>query len=111
MRPVLPIYSTLIYLCGKPVTGFVMLGLQRHSTRIDVTRRSLSSSPSNGVSNDERENDKDILDRTTFDQAGASLIEEEDRKRLEAMGDFDSNPTVSFVSVRTEERRFPLFAP
>lgn len=33
-------------------------------------------------------------DRTTFDQAGASLIEEQDRKRMEEMGDFDANPAV-----------------
>lgn len=32
--------------------------------------------------------------RTSFDQAGASLIEEEDIKRMETMGDFDSNPNV-----------------
>ena len=30
-------------------------------------------------------------ERTTFDQAGASLIEEEDQKRMEQMGDYDSN--------------------
>ena len=35
-----------------------------------------------------------VIRRTSFDQAGASLIEEEDRKRLEEMGDFDSNPSV-----------------
>jgi hypothetical protein len=32
--------------------------------------------------------------RATFDQAGASLIEEEDRKRMEEMGDYDSNESV-----------------
>jgi hypothetical protein len=35
------------------------------------------------------------MDRTTFDQAGKSLIEEEDRLRMEQMGDFDTNPDVS----------------
>lgn len=34
-------------------------------------------------------------ERTSFDQAGQSLMDEEDRKRLEEMGDFDSNPAVS----------------
>jgi hypothetical protein len=32
---------------------------------------------------------------TTFDQAGRSLVEEEDRLRMEQMGDFDLNPDVS----------------
>ena len=43
------------------------------------------------------EPNEDDIDRTTFDQAGASLIEEEDRKRMEEMGDFDVNPAVSHV--------------
>jgi hypothetical protein len=32
--------------------------------------------------------------RTTFDQAGKSLMDEQDNKRMEAMGDFDANPNV-----------------
>lgn len=36
----------------------------------------------------------DKVERTSFDQAGASLIEEEDQKRMEQMGDFDSNDSV-----------------
>lgn len=39
--------------------------------------------------------DDENVDRTTFDQAGRSLIEEEDMKRLQQMGDYDSNPDVS----------------
>lgn len=38
--------------------------------------------------------DDDKIERTSFDQAGASLIEEEDQKRMEQMGDFDSNDSV-----------------
>ena len=38
--------------------------------------------------------DEPQVERTTFDQAGASLIEEEDQKRLQQMGDFDSNDSV-----------------
>ena len=43
--------------------------------------------------------DFEQIERTSFDQAGASLIEEEDQKRMEQMGDFDSNDSVrrSFV--------------
>jgi hypothetical protein len=32
--------------------------------------------------------------RTTFDQAGKSLMDEQDNQRMEAMGDFDANPDV-----------------
>lgn len=32
----------------------------------------------------------DEIERTSFDDAGKSLIEQEDQKRLEQMGDFDS---------------------
>jgi hypothetical protein len=34
------------------------------------------------------------MDRATFDQAGRSLVEEEDRKRMEEQGDSDANPAV-----------------
>ena len=45
--------------------------------------------------NEPDEQDEDVLvERTSFDQAGRSLIEEEDQKRMEQMGDFDSNPNV-----------------
>lgn len=35
--------------------------------------------------------DDDLVQRTSFDQAGRSLIEQEDEKRLRQMGDFDAN--------------------
>lgn len=31
----------------------------------------------------------------SFDQAGASLVEEDDKKKLEEMGDYDENNDVS----------------
>lgn len=31
----------------------------------------------------------------SFDDAGRSLVDEEDQKRMEEMGDFDDNPSVS----------------
>jgi hypothetical protein len=37
----------------------------------------------------------DAMKRTTFDEAGKSLIDEEDSKRMDAMGDYDLNPDVS----------------
>merc|ERR1712176_727864 len=52
----------------------------------------LFSSPNNN-------NEEDIFEQQeqvkTFDQAGASLIEAEDKEKLLGMGDFDSNPEVS----------------
>ena len=44
---------------------------------------------------------EDDVKRTSFSDAGNALIDEEDDERMEAMGDFDSNPAVSF----TEKRR------
>jgi hypothetical protein len=38
-----------------------------------------------------------VPQRTTFDQAGKSLMDEQDNKRMEAMGDFDANPDVRVV--------------
>lgn len=43
------------------------------------------------------ENNEENVTRTSFGQAEASLIEEEDRKRLQEMGDFDANPAVRCV--------------
>jgi hypothetical protein len=36
------------------------------------------------------------IDRTSFDDAGRSLLDEQDTKRMNEMGDFDVNPNVSF---------------
>jgi hypothetical protein len=58
------------------------------TTSASTTRLQLSTN------NPEVEDDA-AVDRTTFDQAGASLIEEDDQKRMEQMGDFDLNPSVS----------------
>jgi hypothetical protein len=35
-----------------------------------------------------------VSDQTTFDDAGRSLMDEQDMKRMQAMGDFDVNPNV-----------------
>ena len=40
----------------------------------------------------ERQDKQD--DRMSFDEAGAGLIDEEDKKRMESMGDYDTNPNV-----------------
>ncbi|GKY97839.1 hypothetical protein MPSEU_000742000 [Mayamaea pseudoterrestris] len=36
--------------------------------------------------------DEEYAKRTSFDEAGASLIDEEDRQKMDQMGDFDMNP-------------------
>jgi hypothetical protein len=43
--------------------------------------------------------------RTTFDQAGKSLMDEQDNKRMEAMGDFDANPNVRLSSTSSKQHR------
>ena len=50
------------------------------------------SSPTN--KEQEEKEEESMVQRTSFDQAGKSLVEEEDKKRLDEMGDFDSNPNV-----------------
>ena len=56
-------------------------------------RTFLNSSPAG-----KNESDGDVeVKRTTFDDAGKSLIDEEDYKRMESMGDFDLNPDVSRI--------------
>lgn len=44
---------------------------------------------------DDGDEGEDEVDRTSFSDAGNALIDEEDDERMEAMGDFDSNPAVS----------------
>jgi hypothetical protein len=62
----------------------------RYASMTTRTRTHLQFS----TNNPEVEDNDAAVDRTTFDQAGASLIEEDDQKRMEQMGDFDLNPAV-----------------
>jgi hypothetical protein len=50
-----------------------------------TTTTSATGDTNNGGSTD---------DRTSFDEAGRSLLDEQDMKRMDAMGDFDVNPNV-----------------
>jgi hypothetical protein len=68
----------------------INVGRFSHSNNHPLTIRLLSADPK---INDETEGIK----RTTFDEAGRSLVEEEDTKRMEAMGDYDLNPNVSHL--------------
>ncbi|EEC50205.1 predicted protein [Phaeodactylum tricornutum CCAP 1055/1] len=47
-----------------------------------------SSQPESGAN----DSDSEQAERTSFDDAGRSLIEEQDQERMDQMGDFDSNP-------------------
>ena len=60
-----------------------------------ATAKSMAKTSSALFSSNDDMDDVDKMERTSFDQAGASLIEEEDQKRMEQMGDFDSNSSVS----------------
>lgn len=44
---------------------------------------------------DEEPEVEDEVQRTSFSDAGNALIDEEDDERMDAMGDFDTNPAVS----------------
>lgn len=70
--------------------------LQRFSSRsLNPQHKPLfDSKPSDNNIRSDNGGDK-IIARTTFDEAGKSLIAEEDNKRMEAMGDYDLNPDVS----------------
>ena len=41
--------------------------------------------------------DDATIDRTSFDEAGRSLLDEQDLKRMDSMGDFDKNPNVRVI--------------
>jgi hypothetical protein len=59
------------------------------STSIKSTRKVCRFSTPN-----DQESDKKV---TSFDEAGQGLRDEEDNRRMEEAGDFDSNPAVSTV--------------
>ena len=42
----------------------------------------------------EEKPEKTVVSRTSFDEAGESLRNEEDDERLNQMGDYDANPAV-----------------
>ena len=69
------------------------------SSHTILTRRSIRLLAKESVDESSDDSKEEAIDRTSFDQAGRSLMEEEDQQRLEQMGDFDSNP-----EVRTVER-------
>jgi hypothetical protein len=75
--------------------GVVAWAPAARTTVAATPRLSFYASPALFSSNDNNaEEETPDTARATFDQAGASLIEEEDRKRMEEMGDYDSNESV-----------------
>jgi hypothetical protein len=45
---------------------------------------------------EDEEKEDNTARSSSFDEAGRSLVDEDDQKRMEEMGDFDSNPDVRF---------------
>jgi hypothetical protein len=48
---------------------------------------------------DDEEDEVAVDDRRSFADAGAALNDEDDQKKMDDMGDFDSNPAVSFYRI------------
>lgn len=82
---------SFVVLCFQICNGWVsqtkpplMFHCRSLSSKVFVSKRRVAVWSSN--------NGNDSAERTTFDQAGASLKDEEDQKRLADMGDNDVNP-------------------
>jgi hypothetical protein len=85
---------------------------QQSRPQLPINKRKLSYSHHTlticHLSAEPKEDDNEGIKRTTFDEAGRSLVEEEDTKRMEAMGDYDLIPnvrqsTLNYLSYRTSQ--------
>lgn len=89
-------YITLQHVQGWVIMPTMVSSPLQRCNRLSTVRRLpevlFSTPPTEGGST--TDNDGQIR-RTTFDEAGKSLVDEEDNKRMEAMGDYDLNPDVS----------------
>lgn len=81
------------WVISTSITARNLVELSKYHQQKTIQTAIYFSSPAD---NNDEGNEKD-LKRTTFDEAGKSLIDEEDYKRMEAMGDFDLNPDVSLL--------------
>lgn len=72
---------------------------QIRTTAAAAVARSSSSSSLLFLSSTPEEDEKKQVERTTFDQAGASIMDEDNEERLRQMGDFDSNPESKSANV------------
>lgn len=85
---------------GVATSAFVVTSKNIHSQQTDLllnkeAAHQLFSSPQ-----DEEEVEK--IQATSFAEAGKSIIDEQDKERMEAMGDFDENPNVSLWNGSTD---------
>lgn len=71
---------------------------KKKSDRNLGTADSSSSSSNKHINENEELEEETSMERTSFDQAGRSLMDEEDRQRMEQMGDFDLNPSVRSIA-------------
>lgn len=99
---------------GFSVVPFTLCPSRRCSSRAGVSERPTIIRLSSSNQQDEDEiKDRKSIDPTTFDEAGRSLMDEQDEKRMQAMGDFDANPNVrerKFITL-TQPRRTCLCMP
>jgi hypothetical protein len=92
--PSLSLHALTRALVFSTCTLFQSLAFAPHSPIQQRVARVFSNPPQSTTPSDKDELSAKI-DRTSFDDAGRSLIEEEDRIRMEQMGDYDLNPDVS----------------
>ena len=83
----------------QPLTKFPTLLFQADTDMTENEKNEASSSAANtsSASDDDSKTATaatPTIDRTSFDDAGRSLLDEQDMKRMNEMGDFDVNPNV-----------------
>jgi hypothetical protein len=86
-----------IWIPQQKSTDFLTLLLQANTDINENGRNEASSSSSSSDDDSVTSNAPTlptIIDRTSFDDAGRSLLDEQDMKRMNEMGDFDENPNV-----------------
>ena len=64
------------------------------SSREDIESSAAMPDKVTSVESSSTESKPVVAERTSFDDAGASLMDQADQKRMEEMGDFDANPAV-----------------
>ena len=92
--------ALLILVLLEPSASFTTVYRQSSSIVASNQRAVVDLKPASTVLFSSSEGEDDSPKSTSFDDAGRSLVDEEDKKRMEEMGDFDSNPNVSYVMLR-----------
>jgi hypothetical protein len=104
--------STLVIqlaVCGQLTSAFSPL-LQTTSGSISVSHRVRSQSRVFSSQWDEEDDDTPVAKASSFDDAGVALQDSEDKKKMDGMGDYDANPSVSYFKVVVVRVPQPFFA-